>query len=65
MSVVILVPATISHLEALRDDPDGFAELIAGPAPEGWPEFPEAVESTLARLADHQVDQHVLEAEFG
>ena len=49
---VRLVPATVSMLKALNDDPTQFVELIGSPVPDGWPEFPEAIEFTLARLQD-------------
>ena len=55
---VRLVPATVPLLAALEDDRLAFGELLGSPVPDGWPEFPEAVGFTLARLrsapqADH------------
>jgi RimJ/RimL family protein N-acetyltransferase len=47
-----LVPATVPLLTALTDDPARFAELIGSAAPEGWPEFPEAIRFTLTYLQD-------------
>ena len=47
---VRLVPATVPLLDALNDDPAGFAELIGSPVPDGWPQFPEAITFTLAQL---------------
>jgi RimJ/RimL family protein N-acetyltransferase len=44
---VRLVPATVSLLESLATDPAAFSEMIGSPIPEGWPEFPEAIPSTL------------------
>lgn len=49
---VRLVPATARLLTALHDDPALFCELVGSPVPAGWPEFPEAVEFTLAHLQD-------------
>lgn len=49
---VRLVPATVPLLTALSDDPARFAELIGSPVPKGWPEFPEAIDFTLAHLKD-------------
>ena len=55
---VRLVPATVQLLTALNEDRARFGELIGSPAPDGWPEFPEAIDSTLEHLrnapeADH------------
>jgi ribosomal-protein-alanine N-acetyltransferase len=50
---VQLLPATTTHLEALRDDRASLGRLLGSPVPDGWPEFPEAVDFTLARLAEH------------
>ena len=47
---VRLVPATVTLLNALTDDPARFDELIGSPVPDGWPEFPEAIGFTLAHL---------------
>jgi RimJ/RimL family protein N-acetyltransferase len=47
---VRLIPATVSLLNALIDDPTQFSELIGSPVPDGWPEFPEAIGFTLAHL---------------
>ena len=47
---VRLVAATVPLLQALADDRSQFSELIGSPAPEGWPEFPEAVGFTLEQL---------------
>ena len=44
---VRLVPATRPLLNALNEDRTLFGELIGSPAPDGWPEFPEAVGHTL------------------
>ena len=47
---VRLVPATEELLLALAEDRARFAALFGAPAPEGWPEFPEAVTFTLQHL---------------
>src|SRR5690349_8680051 len=47
---VRLVPATVPMLTALTDEPALFADLVGSPAPDGWPEFPEAIPFTLAYL---------------
>ena len=47
---VHLLPATVPLLTALTDDRSLFADLIGSPVPEGWPEFPEAIGSTLEHL---------------
>jgi [ribosomal protein S5]-alanine N-acetyltransferase len=48
--VIRLVPATIELLTALGQDRVRFAELVGSPAPDGWPEFPEAIPYTLEQL---------------
>ena len=45
-----LVPATVPMLNALNEDRTLFGELIRSPAPDGWPEFPEAVGYALQNL---------------
>lgn len=47
---VRLVAATEPLLEALRVSRARFAALLGSAVPEGWPEFPEAVDFTLERL---------------
>lgn len=47
---VRLVAATVPLLDALVNDPDGFAGLIGSPVPDGWPEFPEAIAVTVEYL---------------
>ena len=47
---VRLVPATVPLLNALSEDRTLFGELIGSPAPDGWPEFPEAIGFALERL---------------
>ena len=47
---VRLLAATEPLLRALTDSRALFGELIGSPVPDGWPEFPEAVGSTLEHL---------------
>jgi RimJ/RimL family protein N-acetyltransferase len=47
---VRLVPATVPLLDALTEDRALFGELIGSSAPDGWPEFPEAIAFTLQHL---------------
>ena len=47
---VRLVAATAPLLHALNEDRARFGELIGSPVPAGWPEFPEAIASTLEHL---------------
>jgi RimJ/RimL family protein N-acetyltransferase len=49
-SQVRLLAATEPLLNALNDDRTLFGELIGSPVPDGWPEFPEAIDFTLERL---------------
>ncbi|MEC4613029.1 GNAT family N-acetyltransferase [Tsukamurella tyrosinosolvens] len=49
-TTVRVVPATATQLEALHREPAEFERLIGAPIPDGWPEFPEAIEHTLAVL---------------
>lgn len=61
---VRLVPATVPLLLALRDDRARFGELVGSPAPDGWPEFPEAIGFTLEHLGrapqrDHAWSMHL------
>jgi ribosomal-protein-alanine N-acetyltransferase len=37
----------------LRTDRAAFGVLLGSEAPDGWPEFPESVDFTLAKLAEH------------
>ncbi|WP_233213703.1 GNAT family N-acetyltransferase [Mycobacterium hubeiense] len=53
MPGVELLPATIEHLVALKDDPSAFGRLIKSPVPDGWPEFPESIEFTIEKLQQH------------
>ncbi len=55
---VRLVQATLPLLEALREDRTRLGALLGSPAPDGWPEFPEAIDVALEHLrtapeADH------------
>jgi RimJ/RimL family protein N-acetyltransferase len=47
---VRLVPATVPLLDALLEDRAWFGELVGSPAPDGWPQFPEAITFTLEHL---------------
>lgn len=47
---VRLVTATVPLLTALAADRARFGELVGSAAPDGWPEFPEAIGFTLNRL---------------
>ena len=50
MTQVRLIPATVLLLTALNDDRARFEELVGSPVADGWPEFPEAIDFTLAHL---------------
>ncbi|MFD1948421.1 GNAT family protein [Nocardioides aestuarii] len=53
---VRLVPATEALLDALNNDRSVFAEMVGSTIPDGWPEFPEAIDSTrnhLSTAAEH------------
>lgn len=52
MTDVVLVAATVEHLRAMHSGADHLAGLLGSPVPAGWPEFPEAVDFTLAKLLD-------------
>jgi ribosomal-protein-alanine N-acetyltransferase len=53
MTDVRLLPATVEHLVALQAGPGEFRRLIGSPVPDGWPEFPESIDFTIARLREH------------
>lgn len=63
------MPATVEHLKALRADRGAFGELLGSDVPDGWPEFPEAIDFTIGQLTrhPHQVDWwlHFFLAESG
>jgi RimJ/RimL family protein N-acetyltransferase len=50
---ITLVLATADHLRAFARSPAQLAEVLGVSVPDGWPEFPEAIEFTLARLDEH------------
>jgi ribosomal-protein-alanine N-acetyltransferase len=50
---VTLQAATIADLNLLATDRAAFAVRMGSPAPGGWPEFPEAIDFTIDRLAKH------------
>lgn len=52
MTDVVLVPATVELLHALRTDRAAFGTIIGSPVPDGWPEFPESIEFTIAKLRE-------------
>ncbi|MBX6750873.1 MAG: GNAT family N-acetyltransferase [Micromonosporaceae bacterium] len=47
---VRLLAATEALLTALRDNRTLFGELVGSPVPDGWPEFPEAIDFSLEHL---------------
>lgn len=49
----MILPATVEHLTALREDRATFGELIGSEVPAQWPEFPESIDFTIARLTEH------------
>lgn len=53
MTEVVLLPATVEQLIALQSDPSAFGRLIGSGVPDGWPQFPESIEFTIARLREH------------
>lgn len=53
MTEVVLLPATVEHLVALQADQCAFGRLIGSGIPEGWPQFPESIDFTIARLREH------------
>ena len=64
MPQIRLVRATVPLLTALDADRERFGELIGSPAPDGWPEFPEAVAFTLEHLRDAATDDHPWTMQF-
>jgi ribosomal-protein-alanine N-acetyltransferase len=50
---VVVLPATVEHLTALRDDRTAFGELLSCAVPDGWPGFPESVQFTITKLTEH------------
>lgn len=48
-----MLPASVEHLTALRDDRTAFGELLGCAVPDGWPEFPESIEFTIGQLTEH------------
>ncbi len=61
---VRLAPATVPLLDALSRDRVLFAELIGSPIPDGWPEFPEAIDFTRARLMGGSEDDRSWSMQF-
>ncbi|MFC0680928.1 GNAT family N-acetyltransferase [Lysobacter korlensis] len=70
MAEVRLIEVTPAHLEALLRSRTALAEALDTPVPDGWPEFPEAIDFTLGVLQKHP-EQHAwwmhffLDAESG
>lgn len=50
---ITLVLATADHLRALARSHAELGEVLGLTIPDGWPEFPEAIGFTLARLDEH------------
>ena len=61
---VRLVPATVPLLDALNEDRIRFGESMGSPAPDGWPEFPEAIGFTLAYLQSTPEAEHAWSMQF-
>jgi RimJ/RimL family protein N-acetyltransferase len=57
MTGVTLIPATVELLHALHTDRAAFGTIIGSPVPDGWPEFPESIEFTSAKLRE-KPDEH-------
>jgi len=55
-AITTLRPQAIVHcaawtaVDACEADPDRFGELVGSPVPNGWPEFPEAIDYTMKQL---------------
>lgn len=56
MPDVELVPATVELLQALHTDPAAFGTIIGSPVPQRWPQFPESIEFTIAKLRENPGD---------
>ena len=61
---VRLVPATVPLLNALNKDRTLFCALIGSPVPDGWPEFPEAIDFTLKHLQESPEADHAWSMQF-
>jgi RimJ/RimL family protein N-acetyltransferase len=55
---VRLVQATVPLLEALLESRARFGDVIGSPVPDGWPEFPEAIDFTVERLTSAPLAEH-------
>jgi RimJ/RimL family protein N-acetyltransferase len=53
MATLRLLPVTLAHLDAYRREPVELGLLLGSPIPDGWPEFPEAIDFTTERLREH------------
>ena len=61
---VRLVPATLPLLNALSEDRTLFGALIGSPVPDGWPEFPEAIDFTVEHLQNAPEAKHAWSMQF-
>jgi RimJ/RimL family protein N-acetyltransferase len=53
MASVRLLPVTLEHLDAYRNEPSKLGVLLTSSIPDGWPEFPEAMDFTAEKLRAH------------
>jgi RimJ/RimL family protein N-acetyltransferase len=53
MAAVSLLPVTLAHLDAYRTEPSELGRMLKSPIPDGWPEFPEAIDFTAEKLREH------------
>jgi RimJ/RimL family protein N-acetyltransferase len=53
MASVRLLPVTLEHLDAYRNEPSKLGLLLTSSIPDGWPEFPEAIDFTAEKLRAH------------
>jgi ribosomal-protein-alanine N-acetyltransferase len=61
---VRLIAATVPLLNALNENRTLFGELMGSPAPDGWPEFPEAIGFALEHLQDAPEPDHAWSMQF-
>jgi len=61
---VQLVPATVPMLHAFNEDRALFSALIGSDVPDGWPEFPEAIDFTLNHLESAPEADHAWSMQF-
>jgi RimJ/RimL family protein N-acetyltransferase len=53
MAAVTLLPVTLAHLDAYRTEPAELGMMLRSSIPDGWPEFPEAIDFTAQKLREH------------